>query len=114
MKTSTQIDRIAKAIRLIEGGGTTVLPGGNPNLRVFTLDKGNAAILAEGIKRVLEGTGQPVELINPNAPIPKVEPKREKLPPDGKESMVPGRNLQFVSALFFFTVLMFQFNISDI
>jgi general secretion pathway protein D len=98
--TADQIAEVKRYINLIEGvsGGSSLGGGGNPNLRVFTLDKGNAAILAEGIKRVLENTGQPVELINPNAPIPKPEPKREKLPPGEKESRAPGRTLQYVNA----------------
>jgi general secretion pathway protein D len=97
--TADQIAEVRKYINLIEGVGPQGnAPGSNPNFRVFTLDKGNAAILAEGIKRVLENTGQPVELINPNAPIPKPAPKREQLPPGGKESMAPGRDVQYVSA----------------
>ena len=99
--TPTQIKEVKEYIRLYEG--TSGLPGSS-NLRVFTLDKGNAAVLAEGLKRILENTGQPVELVNPNNPIPRAEPRREEAPPaspppiKGKTSQGFGQGAFYVAA----------------
>jgi general secretion pathway protein D len=86
--TPAQIKDVKDYVKLIEGSTTGL---NTPNLRVFTLDKGNAAVLAEGLKRILENTGQPVELINPNNPIPPAPPRNNDEAAPGSPPPIKGK-----------------------
>jgi type II secretion system protein D len=111
--TPDKIAEVRKAVETIEGRPAAGSPGFDPKSRTLFIPDGSTSVLAEHIGRVLNGTGRPTTVIDPNnpqkplIPNPKIPPA-QKEEPKGKESgkplssgmreALPGRDIRLAGA----------------
>lgn len=76
--TPAQVADVKAFVKLSEGDAGT-----SPNMRIISLDRGNAAALAAEIERLMNQTRRnPVKIINPNA-VPEPPPAPKPVPQSG-------------------------------
>ena len=74
--TQEQVNEVLAAIKVITGGtGTSGVGQAEGNTRIITIDKGNAATLAEALKRLMsQMRDNPVKIVTPDAGKPDAPP----------------------------------------